>query len=473
MPKETETISIDLIEEQKPMHPLWLFVKIATALGIKEIEKNTKYESLVYRFEVFKTAATQEFCDALSLVLSINGESRNVPCQSGLMEISYICSKKNNECLCMKSFYKDSIYPNKAKKYTVPDINYFQKTNREYPDMEIHIYDNGQVWNFTKKDYRKPKGFPCSMKDFFYYQEKHNVEYDVFYALFSAWGEQYDIWKDLAEDFKEGTVYSSLPLDFIFSCRTRMEIIKKRYGVSWNRNNKETIGQGIFYARAIRLINHNDVQKLFGFNMFPCFIGREKKDMIKPLTYYIYEHLKEQFPEMKIVYSNKKPFVIEQSLISDAVRMSIDLKKKIPLTFHSLSRVRQWHDDLAVIHRNGRLPTVKIPAKSRFKNLTLPDDCIRFTKKSQFAEEGIYQHNCVTSYISSVNNDKCSIWSMRKPDGTRYTIEICIRSSKNNPDGFFYIQQMKGFGNSDVPREDYERVSECIKNQRIFKYMRL
>lgn len=109
---------------------------------------------------------------------------------------------------------------------------------------------------------------------------------------------------------------------------------------------------------------------------------------------------------------------------------------------------------------------MSIPKDSRFKKLKLPPDCVRLKTRSQFVEEGNFQDNCVASYIDNVNYDISSIWSMRKENGERYTIEICIRRSKNMPNGYFYIEQMFGWGNSDCPVEEIARVHDAISSQK-------
>ena len=86
-------------------------------------------------------------------------------------------------------------------------------------------------------------------------------------------------------------------------------------------------------------------------------------------------------------------------------------------------------------------------------------------RAGNFIEEGDFQHNCVASYIDRVNSDMCSIWSMRKADNSRNTIEVCCRKSKNNPDGYFYIKQMSAFSNSEPLKEDYERIRAAIERQ--------
>lgn len=450
-----------------PMSPLWMFVNIAKILHIKKIKVNTGYNSLVYIFDLFKTEATQEF---LNKIFSVkNDDIKDVlkdvlKCNSEKMEISYIQSKKKNECLCMKVYKRDHLdlkTLNLNRNCDEDRIsnslifnNSFDTRGRRCPNMEIHVYDGGIAWNYTKKkEDSKPKGFPCSMKDFFAYQEKENVQYEVFYSLFLTWGMVYPIWKDLAKDFQNGCIYASIPLKLIFSCNNRRELIQKRYGISFKRNNKENIGNGIFYARASRIIDKNELQKLFGFASCPYHIGRAKKDMIRPLSDYIvqnnFQTIDEEIEQREI-----------RQLIQDGISMSINLKRMVPLRFDSVSGLERWHDELAKVLRKRSLPIVKIKKDSKFRKLKLPKDCVRLINRKMFVEEGEFQKNCVASYIEQVNNDICSIWSMRKVDGTRTTIEIRVHK------GAFYIEQIRGFGNSVVAEEEVTKIKEYIEGQK-------
>ena len=99
---------------------------------------------------------------------------------------------------------------------------------------------------------------------------------------------------------------------------------------------------------------------------------------------------------------------------------------------------------------------MKIKKDSKFKNLKLPKDCVRLTTTRQMVMEGNFQHNCVATYISKVNIDECSIWSQRKPDGTRNTIEIGIEHGK------YCIIQMCAFANQEPMQKDLEKVQKAI-----------
>ena len=163
---------------------------------------------------------------------------------------------------------------------------------------------------------------------------------------------------------------------------------------------------------------------------------------------------------------------IDYDFVCDAIRTEIYLRRKISVTYRSARSIFEWHDESSRIYRARCLSTVQIPKNSKFKKLKLPPNCVRLTTRRQFLEEGDFQDNCVATYIDSVNDDACSIWSMRKEDGTRNTIEICVRRSKNNKDGYFYIAQMRSWGNGDVSDEDYELVREALSHQKPYKAKR-
>ena len=452
-------IPINNIEVSTPLHPLTLFVEMAQTLHISAVSTNTKNERLMYTFEYFKTEATAEYCDIATRLNSFTKEYRALPCASSIATVSYIRSGSGNECLSIETKHYDKLKFNKER-YSVPTAECLGKEEHVYK-TEIHVYDKGIAWNFTRKSAatrRSSTGFPCSMKDFFYYQDKSNAEHEIFHALFLAWGKEYPIWRDLAADFKQGCCYSSIPLDLIFQCGSRKELIEKRYGIRLARCNKEDIGKGIFYARASRVVNENELHLLFNCQLKPCHIGRAKADVADHLTYYIYEKMKEKYPEMRLK-RRRAEVEISWKYINDAIKMSIALKRKVPLQFKTLKSIYEWHNELQLMNRNGHLPTVNIPKNSRFKKLKMPENCIRLKTRKMFIEEGNFQNNCVAGYISAVNRDQCSIWSLREPDGTRYTIEVGIYGGK------FILNQMLGWDNEYAPPELEEKIKKFLLTQ--------
>lgn len=296
---------------------------------------------------------------------------------------------------------------------------------------------------------KETKHWPCTMKDLFSIHTYSGLFESVVYFIMLFFGETNPLWKDLAKDYTEQSAYSAIPLSVINESHSRRELIAKYYGEdkAFKRNNKEPIGYGIFLARVSRIVKPEELQKLFGFNPEYISIGRAKNDLVKPLAQYIYDTLPKD-------EKAKNPFILDS--IEDAITMSNDKRKLIPVSFTSVKKIREWHDNIIPVGTYATTEKMKIKKDSKFKNLKLPEDCVRLTTTRQMVMEGIFQHNCVATYISKVNDDKCSIWSQRKPDGTRNTIEIGINKNK------YRIVQMCAFANQAPLQEDYDKVQKAI-----------
>lgn len=306
------------------------------------------------------------------------------------------------------------------------------------------------------------KVWPATMKDFFDRADKFLLKQLLCEYIMRYFATENRIWSELADDLLAGSAYSAIPSCEIWESHSRKELIERHYGISLKRNNKEPIGHGIFLAQARRVVLENELQKLYGFPPGKIYIGRKKMDIALPLACFIYENMKGS-KSVNLPHGNR--LTITPDYILDAVANSIDIRRKISISYQSARRIMEWHDEVNNIRMAKCYNTVKIPKNSKYKKLKMPKNCVRLATRRQFVEEGEFQHNCVASYIDDVNEDKCSIWSMRKEDGRRNTIEIRIRTSKENPNGYFYIRQMRSFANGDVSAEDYELVMDFLTRQ--------
>lgn len=332
--------------------------------------------------------------------------------------------------------------------------------------QEFFTYKDGLL--FSQKVFRVkttprpgPDVWPSTLKDLF--QVSTITAKCLMVVLMELFEQGNLLWRDLKEDFLANSAYAAIPVGLVWETRSRSELLEAHYGSSMKRNNKETIGHGIFLHYAQRLVEPNEFQKLFGWDPGHLYFGRTKMGLVEPLAAYIYHNCPNVTTPVRLAHGQTA--TVNMSLVQDAVRQTLQLRRKVPLTFRSSTGIYEWHQEVSRILRQRDLSTVQIPKNSRFRKLKLPDNCVRLTTRKQFVEEGDFQDNCVTSYIDYVNQDACSIWSMRKEDGTRNTIEIRIRTSKNNPRGYFYIQQMFGWGNTDCDDEDYELVSDYLHRQ--------
>lgn len=314
------------------------------------------------------------------------------------------------------------------------------------PRIKSNKFKQSLPMNFVTKG---TKHWPCTMKDLFSIHTYSGLFESVIYFIMLFFGKTNPLWKDLAKDYTEQSAYSAIPLSVINESHSRRELIAKYYGEdkAFKRNNKEPIGYGIFLARVSRVVKSEELQKLFGFDPGYISIGRAKNDLVKPLSQYIYDSLPKD-------EKAKNSFI--QNSIEDAITVSNDKRQLIPVSFTSIKKVVEWHDSIIPVGTYVTTKKMKIKKDSKFKNLKLPEDCVRLTTTRQMVLEGTFQHNCVATYISKVNDDRCSIWSQRKPDGTHNTIEIGMSRNK------YRVVQMCAFANRAPLQEDYDKVQKAI-----------
>ena len=146
--------------------------------------------------------------------------------------------------------------------------------------------------------------------------------------------------------------------------------------------------------------------------------------------------------------------------VQDYINFCHTLHKKIHLTFTSAKKMKEFHDDYAVIIENKHTPTITIPKNTKFKGLEklLPaDEFIWIKTKRKIIKEGVEMHHCVATYANLVNKDDCAIYGfIRKNNNRRYTIEF--RKNRNG----YYIEQMQSMCNREYAKEDYIYVQSLI-----------
>lgn len=166
----------------------------------------------------------------------------------------------------------------------------------------------------------------------------------------------------------------------------------------------------------------------------------------------------------------KKQKVTEKTVrytVQDYIRFCYRLHKKIRLTFTSAKKMKELHDDYAVIIKNKYTPTIKIPKNTKFKELEklLPTDEFTWIKtKRKIIREGVEMHHCVATYANLVNKDICAIYGfIRKDNHRRYTIEF--RKNKNG----YYIEQMQSMCDRGYIEEDYAYVQSLLNKNKKYK----
>lgn len=146
--------------------------------------------------------------------------------------------------------------------------------------------------------------------------------------------------------------------------------------------------------------------------------------------------------------------------VQDYINFCHTLHKKIRLTFTSAKKMKELHDDYAVIIKNKYTPTITIPKNTKFRELEklLPADEFTWIKtKRKIIKEGVEMHHCVATYANLINKDDCAIYGfIRKDNNRRYTIEF--RKNRNG----YYIEQMQSMCNREYAKEDYIYVQSLI-----------
>lgn len=447
----------ELCFDDKFMSPRDTFVSIARQMNIEDIECTESDDKTVYRFTV-ANEIPQELFDSLVYLRRYDDSFRHFRSFVSAVAVSYINKKNSADVFVIQDMsYNTHI--------NVTDKCAYITSEKFYPEAGglqatlIHIYDGGKVYNMScynkrsKSDYKNP--YPCSMKEFFNIPKKYEAYRSVIYRLFRYWGQEYFIWRDLAEDFNACGAYSSIPLNDIFACNNRNELMDKRYGVTMKRFNRETVGKDIFLARCKKCVCPDDFQILFEHEPGHYFINREKRSLIHPLADAMCHYFRQKFDDE----IDKEVHM----LIMDVINMSMQMKMPIRLRFDTLKQFRKYHDELA--HRQAyqcadrTTPKIKIPKNSVFKTLRLPSNFENITTKERLIEEGKLQHNCVISYADNINNDISSIWSVAIGD-KRYTVEIVVRRKK------FVLRQMFGVCNTPCPdkyKADLRRYMSACK----------
>lgn len=152
-------------------------------------------------------------------------------------------------------------------------------------------------------------------------------------------------------------------------------------------------------------------------------------------------------------------------IVLDYFNMCKQVHRKAKLTFRSMKKVEEAHNEVAIIQRNKYTPKITIPKDTKFKDLQklLPKDEFEWIKnRRRIVQEGVEMHHCVASYAGSVNKDYCAIYSfVRKDNGHRYTIEF--RKYRNQ----YYIEQMQARCNRGYIKEDYDYVEEFLSKSTI------
>ena len=138
---------------------------------------------------------------------------------------------------------------------------------------------------------------------------------------------------------------------------------------------------------------------------------------------YLCKHLSENL----IGFLKEKEDKDIKMYIKDYIKMLVGLRGKVKYdpNIRSFNKLKRVHLNIAIIYAEVKYKDLEVilDKKNPFLKLKLPKNLKKLETKEEFFIEGKINRNCVFSYIPSVNNGECIIYSYLH-NNKRYTIEI-------------------------------------------------
>lgn len=261
--------------------------------------------------------------------------------------------------------------------------------------------------------------------------------------------------KDILEDYISDPIKISVPIDFqlLENAKNKKHLLelKTRKQGLFNRFNKISLNFSYIILKVLKHINEKELNKVILKEIL--IEGSEKEKINQFFLNYYKEHITDISPDD---YSD------ERHVLYDYIFMVRQLKRKFNLDITTIKKLYKEHDRIAEFQRirDYKKMELKIKPNNPFLQLELPEEFKMLETKEEFFNEGKENNNCVFSYIPSVNEENCIIYTTLYKD-KKYTIEFGKKRTQ------FVLRQIKGYGNSEAPEELIEYIVKCIKDQRI------
>lgn len=241
------------------------------------------------------------------------------------------------------------------------------------------------------------------------------------------------------------------------SCLGRYYVDGQMY--NWNKRN---ISTGYLFMKALKKIDRSDTGILTNFvyqhhddkDVINCYNEAAFLEIVLQDRIGIYTDLSEDGD-----YEYLEARHADIIAVSDYVKMSIALHRKISLRFKSMKKIKEAHNDLAIIYAKKKVGKIEIPKNSKFNVLEkkLPENFKRIKSSKAIKLEGDWMHHCVATYWQKVNQDKCAIFHLIYKE-KEYTIEFTISN------GQYIIRQIQSRCDRGCPEDVRNYVKECIRD---------
>lgn len=355
---------------------------------------------------------------------------------------------------------------------------YFQNLKRlDFKENEINLYKVDNLFlfqdefdilhsqniisekNFTERKITKE----LNLKTLTNYNNDDLYYYFWLYYLESL-SANFPFLKDIYNDFLKKNDYCfDAPINFnLLSLAKNKRHLLELYLSSLKRKkyklyksfNRKSLNESYSIIKAEKYINDNEISIFLSKD-----IGMDKiSDENLRVETYLCKHLSENLTG---ILKEKEDKDIKM-YIKDYIKMLVGLKGKVKYdsNIRSFNKLKRVHLNIAIIYAEIKCKDLEVTLnkKNPFLKLKLPKDIKRLETKEDFFIEGKLNQNCVFSYIPSVNDGECIIYTYLH-NNKRYTIEIRYHKKLG-----YYLNQIKGYFNSnDIPKEVLKYIKNSIK----------
>lgn len=357
-------------------------------------------------------------------------------------------------------------------------IIYFQKMKRlDFKENEIEFYKTDEFFlfqdnfnilqtkniilekNFTERKITKE----LKLKTLTNYNSNDLCYYFWLYYLESL-SVDFPFLKDIHNDFLDKNNYRlDVPIKFslLKLAKNKKHLLelylssskRKKYSL-YKSFNRKSLNESYSIIKAEKYIKNNEISIFLSKDIGMNKISDEKLR----IETYLYKHLSENL--FGILKEKENKDIV--TYIKDYINMLVELKGKVKYdpNIKSFNKLKRVHLNIAMIYAEVKYKDLEVilEKKNPFLKLNLPKDIKRLETKEDFFIEGKLNQNCVFSYIPSVNNEECIIYTYLH-NNKRYTIEIRYHKKLG-----FYLNQIKGYFNSnDIPKEVLKYIKNSIK----------
>lgn len=299
---------------------------------------------------------------------------------------------------------------------------------------KVIVSYSGEIFRETKNG----RLIPFTIKDIAWCR---NAYEDLFEEFLEKYVSHFDspVFKDVLNMEPTASLLPPIPLNKCIGKRTPQELAEAHYksaaGINWNRLGLQ---KGYLYMKARKLVDEQSQgilkNYIYNSNIIDAVIAAYRWRDVDPGLFVLEEILLDK--------TGLKPKLFESYCVRDYIRTKRLLKEKISLRFNGKNSIKDTHDQDANRYRVKAFPKGSVvPKKSKFRSLRrkLPKEFELLSTAKRFQEEADQQHNCVATYIRSVQEDECAIYSWVHL-GERYTIEF-----RKDGSDFKIIQMMKKY----------------------------